>query len=192
MKHAMWLSAAVGLALWTTAGAASSRTRVSEAELWDRFTGDWQGSAGAAKVVEKAVHEATETMSIFTRGTARGRLMQRNAAPARIRMQRKEALFILEFAGSPAQGLPISGAPVQQGDRTLRVQLEDGPRGALRHTGETPDGKRENVFRIGSGPDVMTMDVTVTSPRLPAPVRYALEFTRARPSETPSEQARNH
>ena len=189
MKHVMWLSAAVGLALWTTAGAAP---RASEGALWDRFTGDWRVNAGAEKVVEKAVREATESMSVFTRNTARGRLLQRNAPPARIRMQRKEALFILEFAGSPVQSLPISGAPLQQGERTLRVQLDDGPQGALRHTGETPEGRRENVFRTGVSSEVMTMDVTVTSPRLSAPVRYVLEFTRVRESGTPSEQAQSH
>ena len=92
MKHAMWLSVAVGLALWTTAGAAPSRTRAGEGALWDRFAGDWRVSAGAEKVVEKAVREAAESMSVFTRSTARGRLLQRNAPPAWIRMQRKDAL----------------------------------------------------------------------------------------------------
>jgi hypothetical protein len=47
------------------------------------------------------------------------------------------------------------------------------------------------VFRIGSRPDAMSMTVTVTSPRLPAPVRYVLEFTRMRPSDAPSEDAQS-
>ena len=46
--------------------------------------------------------------------------------------------------------------------------------------GETSDGQRENLYRLGSGLDTMTMEVTVTSARLPEPVRYTLTFTRAK------------
>jgi len=50
--------------------------------------------------------------------------------------------------------------------------------GALREIGETREGKRDNLYRIGDRPDLMTMEVTVTSPRLPAPLLYSLESHR--------------
>ena len=48
-----------------------------------------------------------------------------------------------------------------------------------RHVGENEEGKRESLFHVQT-PDVLIMDVVVTSPRLPGPVRYTLQFTRER------------
>ena len=98
---------------------------------------------------------------MFTRGMARGRLRERNAPPASIRMSRQGDLFTIHFAGGEPVSLPISGAPVQVGDRTIRIQPEPDGDG-LRHVGGTAEGARENIFRL-EGADRMTMAVTVTA-----------------------------
>jgi hypothetical protein len=156
----------------TTATATSVDTR------WDRFAGDWRAESDGTELVKTAIERATQEMSMFTRGVARGRLRERNAPPASIRMSRQGDLFTIRFAGAEPVSLPISGTPVQVGDRTIRIQPQPDGDG-LRHEGKNPDGARENIFRLDSA-DRMTMAVTVSSPRLPAPVTYTLAFTRAR------------
>jgi hypothetical protein len=145
---------------------------------WDRFAGNWRAESDGTQLVKTAIERATQEMSMFTRGVARGRLRERNVPPASIRMSRHDDVFTIHFAGGEPVSLPISGTPVQVGDRTIRIEPEPDGDG-LRHTGGTAEGSRENIFRL-DGADRMTMAVTITSSRLPAPVKYTLGFTRAR------------
>jgi hypothetical protein len=152
-----------------------------DVEVLGTFAGEWRGRGDAADAVESGVRRATESMNLFTRGVARGRLLKENAPPARIRMQRRDDLFTIEFEGGSALALPISGEAVQRGNLTVRLDLQEGSGAMLRQIGQTSEGTRENLYRIGGGtPDVMTMGVTMTSPRVPAPVQYTLEFTRSK------------
>jgi hypothetical protein len=155
-----------------------AETGVADAEQWNRFEGEWIVGAGAAKIVEDAVRQATHSMGSIARGVARGRLMKGHTPPGSIRMRRQGESFTIAFEGSSEQTYPISGAEVKEEDLRRWLKLENA---ILHQIGERTDGKRENVYRIGDKPDTMIMDVTVTSPRLPAPVRYTLELTRTRP-----------
>jgi hypothetical protein len=161
-----------------TTPASAGGTAVTSADgRWDRFAGDWRAESDGSQLVKTAIERATQEMSVLTRGMARGRLRERNAPPASIRMSRQGDVFTIHFAGGEPVSLPISGAPVQVGDRTIRIEPEaDGD--GLRHTGGTAEGARENIFRL-DGADRMTMAVTVKSARLPAPVTYTLAFKRA-------------
>jgi hypothetical protein len=148
---------------------------------WDRFAGDWHVTPGAAAIVDQAIDKATASMSLFTRRVARGRLQKTNAAPARVRLHRQGADFVIQFDDRPPLRLPIAGTPIQDGERTIRVELDsthDSSSPVLRQLGETQEGKRENVYRLGKDPNAMTMEVTVTSARLPSPVHYTLGMTR--------------
>jgi hypothetical protein len=158
-------------------GASASTTAASADARWDRFAGDWRAESDGSQLVKTAIERATQAMNVFTRGVARGRLRERNVPPASIRMARKGDLFTIHFAGGEPVLLPISGTPVQVGDRTIRIQPEPDGDG-LRHVGGTAEGSRENIFRL-EGAERMTMAVTITSSRLPAPVTYTLAFTRA-------------
>ena len=164
------------------ASSAPAKTEADDRERLDRFVGEWYVNAGAAQIVENAIHQATDSMGSIARGVARGRLNKIHAPPAWIRMRRQAEFFMIEFEGSPARTLPISGAEAQEGELRSRLQFVGGAGGGLRQIGETQEGKRENLYRIGNRPDLMTMEVTVTSPRLPSPLRYTLEFMRAQPS----------
>jgi hypothetical protein len=49
--------------------------------------------------------------------------------------------------------------------------------GALTQTFKSEEGERVNEFHLQ--PDgTLSLDVTVTSPKLPAPVKYTLQFRR--------------
>jgi hypothetical protein len=97
---------------------------------------------------------------------------------ARILMQPHEDTLRIQFDELPAVMLPLSGDSVIDGERTIRLEPEGDAGDALRYVGETDQGRRVNVYRLGPGANMMTMAVTVTSPRLPSPLTYTLSFTR--------------
>ena len=82
---------------------------------------------------------------------------------------------MIHYSAAEEFKLPLSGASVKYGDRSMRLQLTAE---GLRHTGETAEGRRQNIFR--SDGEVLSMAVTMTSPRLPRPLQYTLEFTRVK------------
>lgn len=145
------------------------------------FVGAWLGGPGAQQVVEQAIERTTASMSFFTRPFARRRLWQRNEPPDRIVMRCEDRAFIFAFDDAPVQRLPIDGAAVRQDEVTFRLRLPEGPAPALLHIGETDEGRRESVFRLSAAGTILSMDVTVTSGRLPEPLRYTLEFSRSSP-----------
>lgn len=183
MKHFIILAALVG-GIWngTLAPGTPPVAGPVDTATVERFAGEWQGQPTATTTVEQAVKQVTDSMGVLTRGMARGRLLKTNAAPARIVMQRQGDALRIQFDAQPAVTLPLSGSAVKDGERTLRLEPEGTAGDALRQIGETDQGRRVNVYRLGSGSgagaDTMTMAVTVTSPRLPSPLTYTLSFTR--------------
>lgn len=184
MKRHIAAAALVSSGLLIIAGhpinASFMAARSPDVERLQRFVGEWSVRPGADDVIENAVRRATESMSAFTRGVARGRLLKENAPPARIRMQHRDEVFTIEFEGGASLALPISGEPLQRGNLSVRLDLQGVATDVLRQIGQTNEGTRENLYHIDSATqDLMTMDVTMTTPRVPAPVRYALGFTRS-------------
>lgn len=149
---------------------------------WDAFSATWQlaGDAGAAETqIKAAIDKATEKMSFLTRGIARGRLANSLKVAKRIRMQREIDMFIIHPDTYTALSMPLSGQTVKHKDLVLRISLESAAgSSALRHSSESPQGKRENVYRLQDGGKTLSMDVTVTSSQIPAPVRYELLYRR--------------
>lgn len=153
--------------------------RPATASDWERFAGVWYPEVDAAAQVEQVVRQATTSMFPLAREVARSRLMNRCAPPRFLRMQLEGESFVIEFAGAPVQRLPRSGATKTEPDgRTLSARVESE---LLRHDGASREGTRENLFRVGPMPNQLTMQTTVTSPRLPQPVRFTVHFTRAGP-----------
>jgi hypothetical protein len=168
-----------------SAGALPSWQSGSNGNPLDRFVGEWNGRAEAAQVVESAIERVTSRMNMFERRIARNRLQARNKPPARIRMDREDRFFVIAFGAATVHRLPLSGEAVQQGEAKLRIRVEQAPEVVLHHIGETTEGRRENTFRVDASSGVLTMNVIVTSPQLPAPVQYSLQFTGA-PARPPT------
>jgi hypothetical protein len=180
MKHLSILAALV-YGIWNGAAAFGlpSAMKPVETATVKRLAGEWRGQPTATATVEGAVKRVTDSMGVLTRGMARGRLLTGNTAPARLLMQQQEDTLRIQFDEQPAVMLPLSGDSVTDGERTMRLEPEGEVGDALRHVGETGQGRRVNVYRLGRDTNTMTMAVTVTSPRLPSPLTYTLSFTRA-------------
>lgn len=150
---------------------------------WDAFAGTWQlvGEVDAAEnQIKIAIDKATEKMGLMTRGIARDKLLNTLKVQRRILMLRQDQVFIIHPDTYIALGMPISGETVKYEERLFRVSLEnEGSRLALRHFSQDPRGKRENRYCLEESGKSIEMEVTLSSPQIPAPVRYKLKFSRA-------------
>lgn len=156
-------------------GTAPAAARPPPATGWDKFIGTWQPAPDSRRIIEASIRQTTEPMEFFIRGFARRRLLKRFPPPAWVRMERRNGRFLIEFSDFPPQAFPLNGGEVRTNNLLLRAWLEGG---ALIHTGASQEGTRKNVFRVDPGGGALTMETTVTSPRLPRPLHFTLTFTR--------------
>lgn len=146
-------------------------------QLQGTFTYD----AAASDNINQAIERAVARMNFVTRPIARGRLRRTNEAYERIRISYTPAqVSVVTDARAPIV-TPASGS-------AIRWTREDGEvldvsttweSGALTQTFKAEDGQRVNRYSVGPDGSVLTMQVTITSPRLAAPLVYNLRYRRA-------------
>jgi hypothetical protein len=145
----------------------------------ERLAGSWTLDRSRSDDIDKTINETVRKMNVFTRGIARGRLRRTNPAYANVEISFSDADARIT-AGPARVVLPLTGAPVRwkRGDGetfTVTGKLQSG---TYVETFEAKDGRRTNVFSVAAD-GRLTMSVTVTSPRLPAPLRYKLVYRRS-------------
>ncbi|HEX8209155.1 MAG TPA: hypothetical protein VF584_03130 [Longimicrobium sp.] len=151
--------------------------------------GNWNINRQQSDNLESAINRAVARMNLVVRQIARPRLRSTNTAYPSITMSYDQSSVRVEMAGRPTVSSPANGQPVlwqrqtggtcreMKGD-CVRVSAEwDG--GNLKHTFQAEDGRRVNVYSVSPDGKTMTMNVTVTSPRLPQPLTYKLVYNRA-------------
>jgi hypothetical protein len=126
--------------------------------------------------VNQAIEAVVGKMNVLTRGIARRRLRQTNPPYATISLTfTNNAARITAGPGGPLV-LPLSGAPVRwkrDGETLTVTGVKRGD--TFVETFTAKDGQRTNAFTRTSGGG-LRLDVTVTSSRLPAPLRYRLIY----------------
>lgn len=150
-------------------------TRAQESSMRGTFTLNRQASDN----VRQAIDAAVARMNFVTRPIARGRLVRTNAAYERVVIafdQREVTVTFDQRAAikSPANGTPIKWTREDGEVFDLSTEWENG---RLEQTFKAEDGQRVNVFSVDG--NTLTMNVTITSPRLSAPLRYKLVYNRA-------------
>ncbi len=145
-----------------------------------RLLGTFANDAQSAEMIRTAIDAAVAKMSFVTRPIARGRLRKANVAHKRVALARTEQEISVTFDAYTPVRMPADG-------RTAKWTRDDGETfdvtaswsgDSLVQTFKGEDGQRTNTFRVGPDAAALTVQVEVTSPRLPAPVRYSLTFTR--------------
>jgi hypothetical protein len=130
--------------------------------------------------IERAIETAVARMNFVTRPIARGRLKKTNPAYQRIRISETGGQISVQFDDRKPLQMPADG-------HAMKWTREDGEvfdvsatrqAGALTQTFKAEDGERINRFSLNADGTALTLDVTITSPRLPAPVTYALKYQR--------------
>ncbi len=147
----------------------------AQEEAW---LGAWK--LAASPEIAPAILRCTESMSFLTRPIARGRLTKLNPAYQRLSLRRLGEDFELQFDGRPPLRLPADGRAVpwtrEDGESFLVSARPEAGR-LLQHY-QGADGERSNVFRMDPSGKTLSLEVTVKSRKLPAPLVYTLRYAR--------------
>lgn len=144
------------------------------------FVGTFNAARQSEPHIEQAIEKAVAEMNFVTRPIARGRLKKTNPAYQRIRIGQEGAQISIQFDERKPVQMPADGS-------AIRWTREDGEvfdvsatheGGALLQRFKAEDGERINRFSLSPDGAELTLDVTITSPRLPAPVKYTLTYQR--------------
>ncbi|HEX5726649.1 MAG TPA: hypothetical protein VFX98_14330 [Longimicrobiaceae bacterium] len=135
----------------------------------------------ASDNVHQAIERAVARLNFVTRPIARGRLRKTNVPYERVVIDFNTSQVRVTRDNLPAIVTPANGTPTpwtrEDGERfDVSTEWENG---RLEQTFRAEDGQRVNVFTISEDGRTLTMDVTITSPRLENPLRYKLVFDRA-------------
>ena len=154
----------------------STATRAEESSWVGVFVNDEQSDAG----IQKAIEAATADMNFITRPIARSRLKKTNTMAHRIAITRQAETVTVRFderkpAEMPADGNVVkwTGEDGEQFDVFARTD-----NGRLVQTFKAEDGQRVNSFTAEDA-QRLTLEVQVTSPRLPKPLTYTVHYKRA-------------
>ena len=132
----------------------------------------------SAPDMTKVIEDATATMNFITRPIARSRLAKTNAVEPTIRIDPEPGGVAIQYGERQPQHLTADG-------RTAEWTREDGEKllvsarmdaDGLVQVYKAADGERTNAFQVDGAGRILTLKVTVTSPRLPGPVSYVLTY----------------
>jgi hypothetical protein len=161
------------LAFAATAPASSSAQTPS-------LDGSYTFIVEASDDVNRAIEQAVSGMNFITRPVARSRLRRLNLPYQRLRIsQTPTEVTTIPDSHTPVVS-PLDGT-------TIRWRREDGESfdvstqwedGALRQTFKAEDGQRTNRYSLAPDGKTLTMQVTITSPRLPKPLTYSLRYRK--------------
>lgn len=118
-------------------------------------------------------------MNFLIRGIARSRLAKTQIAFPKVVIEGSgESVRIAHEGGTDVtHPTPAATVPARSPDgASIVVELTAGP--PLKQTYVSPEGRRENTYILSEDGKQLTIHVSVTSPRLPAPVEYKLSYRR--------------
>lgn len=166
-------AALLALAVVAPAGSAAQ----GAASLNGTFTYD----AAASENINAAIDAAVRDMNFAMRPVARGRLRKTNQPYQRVQISHNPQQVSVVTDGRAAIVSPANGSPIdwtREDGEKLKVSTE-WENGVLEQTFKAEDGQRVNAYSVSPDGRTMTMQVTVTSPRLKKPLTYKLVYNRA-------------
>jgi hypothetical protein len=143
--------------------------------------GTWTLNRQASDNIATAINTTVARMNFVTRPIARGRLTRTNAPYGRVHVEYTQDRVTLRFDERAPMVTPSNGTPIQwrREDGEMFALSTEWENGRLEQTFKAEDGQRVNVFSVSEDGNTLTLDVTVSSPRLPQPLRYKLVYNRA-------------
>lgn len=161
----------------TTPERRGGESGLNEELLTGRFTLAGSKERSEAQINE-AISRAVADMSFLTRGIAADRLREKN--PVRESVQTEVSGDRIAITYGDARYESRSGnweTVVATGEEVELLQTASGD--AIYQTFRAEDGEKTTVYRFSPDGERLTLDITLTSPRLPAPLRYSLRYERA-------------
>ena len=145
------------------------------------ITGTFVLDRAASDNVDKAIATAIKDMNFVTRPIARGRLQKTNQPYQKVVIATAGANTVVTIDGQPPRQAPSSGAAIDwtrpDGEKMKLSMRWDG--GQLIETFKPEDGQRLNAYALSPDGSTLTMQVTISSPRLSKPLTYKLAYKRA-------------
>lgn len=145
------------------------------------LSGTFAYNASASDNVGSAVAQAVRRVTPVLRSLASRRLRSTNEPYRTVSIAQSGGQITITTDGSTATQTPANGTAVawrRPGDGD-RLQVSTAWSGAtLRQTFRAEDGQRVNAFTLSPDGRTLTMNVSVTSPRLPGGLAYRLVYTR--------------
>ena len=145
----------------------------------DRLAGTWNLERSASDDINAAINETVRKMNVLVRSVARNRLRKTNPAYSRITIAFTATDARISAGPGEPVVLPLSGKAIRWKRSDGEVFTVSGSMrgGSFVETFEAKDGRRTNSFSLGG--DRLMLNVSVTSPRLPSPLRYRLVYRRS-------------
>lgn len=130
--------------------------------------------------IDKAINEAVDGMNFVTRRVARGRLRRTNRPAARVSIVVDGDEISIQPDDRPPARATGNGPPVEweNGDGEVFEVSIGWEEQVLRQSFIAKDGQRVNAFTLSEDGQILTMQVTVSSPRLPNELTYRLIYER--------------
>ena len=169
------LCALVGLTAGGWGQASSDDARARFAGTY-RYAGGTQEDDARKAVIEQGV----QSMSSFTRSTARSRIMATTQILASYVFSFEPGKIKVLPEGRPVMLSGDKGEPadyVYNGKKSTLTQVIAGDR--LTQVFVSADGKRQNEFTLSQDGQSLTLKVTLTISRLSSPIVYSLSYKRA-------------
>jgi len=155
---------------------------VARADDRTRFSGTFKYVGGAAEqdARKAAIDRSIDTLFFALRGIARSRLSAGTTIEPWVAFAFDPGHIRVRVPSSPEAIARDDGTPVDyvnDGERTrLTERLADGKLTQLFIAGE---GRRLNEYGLSPDGTTLTLKVTITSPKLSAPVLYTLTYRRS-------------
>ncbi len=150
------------------------------AQTTNDLTGIYAYVPSASDDIETAIRAATDDMNFIVGPIARGRLRKTNYPYETIQISATPQTVTIVTDGRAPIVTSASGSPIEW-------QREDGETfdvstrfigGSLEQTFQAEDGTRANRYTLDAEGNTLTMMVTVSSPKLEAPMVYSLVYQR--------------
>ena len=145
----------------------------------DRYAGTYSVVPSECEEIRPVVERTVSKMNFLIRGIARSRLMKTQIVFPRITVSSTAS----EFRVAHVNGTDIAHRDLATGVKAkapdgsdITVRLSPGPPLIQRY--ESNDGKRENIYTLSTDGSKLSVDVRITSPKLPEPIRYRLVYAR--------------
>lgn len=163
--------------------------QVVTAQQSSQLRGTWTLNRKDSDDINAKINTAVARMNVVVRQIARPRLRSTNVAYPQIVISYDAQDVRVDMQGRPSVSSPVGGQPVlwqRETGATCTEMRGDCVRvtsawenGRLQQTFAADDGQRVNVYTVSPDGNTLTMNVTVTSPRLPNPLTYKLVYNRA-------------
>jgi hypothetical protein len=145
----------------------------------DSYAGSYRAIPQECDQIRPVVERVVSRMNFLIRPIARSRLMKTQIVFPVITVTSTRSEFRIRHEnGTDVPHSDVrSGVKAKAPDGTdITVRLTPGP--PLTETYESADGKRENTYVLSPDGSKLTVQVRVTSPRLPDEIRYRIVYQR--------------